>query len=281
MIGWDELRRQRFDRMLKLGLFNREFSMSPRDEKVPAWKDVKNKDAWDLKMAVYAGMIDRMDKNIGRVLKKIRELGKQENTLVLFLSDNGGCAGEANYTSDIPPGPVESYRSVDPPWANASNTPFRKYKVWDHEGGISTPLIAYWPRIIKQAGKLTDQVGHIIDMMATCMDVSGAEYPLEYKGQKILPTEGKSLLPIFQGKERVGHDALYWQIAPDRDRALRKGDWKLVATSPEAPWELYNLQNDRVEMHDMARQYPEKVKDMVAMYKAWSKKVGIPGIESK
>jgi arylsulfatase len=281
MIGWDELRRQRFDRMLKLGLFDREFSMSPRDEKVPAWKDVKNKNAWDLKMAVYAAMIDRMDKNIGRVLKKIRELGKEENTLVLFLSDNGGCAGEANYTPDIPPGPVESYRSVDPPWANASNTPFRKYKVWDHEGGISTPLIAYWPRIIKQAGQLTHQTGHIVDMMATCMDVSGAEYPLEYKGQKILPTEGKSLLPLFQGREREGHEALYWQIAPDRDRAVRKEDWKLVAKSPEAPWELYNLQNDRVEMHNLAQQYPEKVKELAEMYNAWSKKVGITGNEEK
>ena len=155
-----------------MGLFDSDFEMSPRDEEVLEWRDVKDKDSWDLTMAVYAAMIDRMDQNIGRVLQKVKELGKEENTLVLFLSDNGGCAGKANYTPDISPGPVESYRSVDPPWANASNTPFRKYKVWDHEGGICTPFIAYWPSVIKRKGEITKQVGHITDIMATFVDIT-------------------------------------------------------------------------------------------------------------
>ena len=275
MIGWDELRRRRLERMKEIGIISQDLLLPERDEIVTAWEDVVNKDAWDLTMAVYAAMIDRMDQNIGRILTKIHDMGEEENTLVLFLSDNGGCAGEANYTPDIPPGPVESYRSVDPPWANASNTPFRKYKVWDHEGGICTPFIAYWPRVIKQSGQLTGQVGHIIDIMATFVDISGADYPSVYNGQNVLPLEGKSLLPVFEGKQREGHEVLYWQIAPGKNHAIRQGDWKLVTVADDAPWELYNLKTDRTESHDLSRQYPEKVKKMEQSYQSWADKVGI------
>ena len=275
MIGWDELRKQRFDRQLKMGLFNKQFSMSPRDDSVPRWEDIKNKEAWDLKMAVYAAMIDRMDQNIGRILRKIRELGKEENTLFIFLSDNGGCAGEANYTPNIPPGPVESYRSVDAPWANASNTPFRKYKVWDHEGGICTPFIAYWPKVIENGGTITDQVGHIIDIMATFVEITGTNYPLSYNDRKVLPMEGKSLLPIFKGKKREGHEAQFWQSSREGHRAVRSGKWKLVSPNSDAAWELYDIEADRVEIHNLAEKYPEKVQELEELYHNWASKVGI------
>ncbi|MBN2316095.1 MAG: arylsulfatase [Sedimentisphaerales bacterium] len=277
LIGWDKLRRQRYERQIDMGLFERHWKMSPRDEDVPKWDDVSDKDAWDLNMAVYAAMIDRMDQNIGRILAKIRQRGEEDNTLVLFLSDNGGCAGKANYTPDIPPGPVESYRSVDPPWANASNTPFRKFKVWDHEGGISTPLIAYWPSVIKKGGQITHQVGHIIDVMATFVDIAEADYPSLYKGRDILPAEGKSLLPILQGKQRAGHEAIFWQINKNSGgRAVRTDQWKLVKADPKKPWELYDMQADRTELNNLADTYPDKAKELSKLYDGWVKRCHLP-----
>ena len=238
---------------------------------------MKDKDAWDLNMAVYAAMIDRMDWNIGRILTKIRKLGVEENTLVLFLSDNGGCAGKANYTPNIPPGPVESYRSVDPPWANASNTPFRKFKVWDHEGGISTPLIAYWPKVIKTGGQITHQIGHVIDIMATFVDIAGVEYPSSYDSREVLPFEGDSLLPILKGKRRNTPEAIFWQIRKDGGgRAVRKGKWKLVATNHKEPWELYDMEADRTELNNLAKKYPDKVKELTKLYDGWVKRCNLP-----
>lgn len=270
MMGWDRLRKQRYDRLIEMGLIDNRWAMSPRDEIVPRWSDIQDKDAWDLNMAVYAAMIDRMDQNIGRVLNKIRQLGVEDNTLVLFLSDNGGCAGIANVTPDIPPGQVESYRSVDPPWANASNTPFRKYKVWDHEGGISTPLIAYWPKVIKKGGQMTHQVGHIIDIMATFVDMTGAEYPSAYNGTEVLPMEGRSLLPIFRGKESSERDPLFWQIRSNGGgRAVRAGKWKLVTADPDKPWELYDMHADRTELHDLADRYRDKAKELARLHDDW------------
>jgi len=274
-IGWDKLRQQRYERMQQMKLIDQSWRMSPRDETVPKWEDVKNKDDWDLTMAVYAAMIDRMDQNIGRILDKIKALGQEENTLVIFLSDNGGCAGKANFTPDIPPGPVESYRSVDPPWANASNTPFRKFKAWDHEGGICTPMIAYWPKVIREGGKITNQIGHIIDFMSTFADIAGAEYPSTFKNKPVLPMEGKSLRPIFEGKKHTQPVTLFWQIAPKRHRAVRQGKWKLVSINPDAPWELYDLERDRIEMQNLADKYPEKVKELIKLYQNWAKKVGM------
>ncbi len=269
-IGWDALRKQRYERMIKMGMFDKKFAASPRDPGVPAWKGLseKEKDDWDLRMAVYAAMIDRMDQGIGKVLAKVRELGKAENTLVLFLADNGGCAERVNRTPSIPPGPVESYRSVDPPWANASNTPYRKYKSTDYEGGACTPLIAYWPKVIK-AGSITGQVGHIIDMLPTFMDISGAKYPKEIGGRKLKPLAGKSLLPIFQGKGRPGHDVLYWAFG--RAKAVREGKWKLVKYG-NAKWELYDMDEDRTELNDLAGKNADKVKRLSGMWDAWSRK---------
>ncbi|NQT51932.1 arylsulfatase, partial [bacterium] len=268
--GWEVLREERFARMVKMGLVKKEWGLSPRDERSPKWGNVKDKGAWDLKMAVYAAMIDRMDQNIGRIVAKVKELGQEENTLVLFLADNGGCAESVNNPPTIAPGPVESYRTVELPWANASNTPFRKFKSWNHEGGVSTPLIACWPAVIKNKGGLTPQVGHIIDLMATCCDVAGAIYPTTFDGRAILPCEGKSLLPIFQGKAREPHDALYWQFGSAR--AVRAGKWKLVSYG-RAPWELYDLEADRTELHNLADAQPDKAKELAALWYAWAKRV--------
>ena len=276
MKGWDKLREERFARIQEQGLFDQNMTLPPRDERVLAWEDVENKDEWDLKMAVYAAMIDRMDWNIGRILAKLDELGKRDDTLIMFLSDNGGCEGDANYTPDIPPGPVESYRSVDAPWANASNTPFRKYKAWDFEGGICTPFIASWPAVIREKGHISTQVGHIIDIMATMVDVAGAGYPKEFNSRPVLPMEGKSLLPVFQGRQRKGHDALFWQIRPDRHRAVRAGAWKLVTTRPGDPWQLYDLTTDRFEMHNLADEKPELVAELAQRFQKWANKVGVP-----
>lgn len=294
MKGWDALRRERHQRLIDLGLVKKEWALSPRDPRVPAWEDVENKDgwdmaalrdhtlgdltwdsvldreAWDLKMATYAAMVDRMDQNIGRLLDKVKSLGKEEETLVLFLSDNGGCAELVHLSPDVPPGPVNSYHTVDPPWANAQNTPFRKYKRWDQEGGISTPLIARWPGHI-QAGEMTHQVGHIIDIMATCVDLAGAEYPATFQGQAIPPMEGESLAPVFRGETLAREDAIYWQYG--RTKAVRQGQWKLVQVD-EDPWELYDMEADRTELHDLAAQQPDRVQDMVQLYEAWATRTG-------
>jgi len=266
-IGWDELRRQRYKRQIEIGLLDAKYAMSPRDESVPSWESLSDsqKDQADLTMAVYAAMVDRMDQGIGRVLAKVKEIGKWENTLVLFLADNGGCPETPDTTPDIPPGPVESYRALGPAWANASNTPYRKYKSTDYEGGACTPFIASWPGVIKP-GTLTDQVGHIIDILPTFMEISGAVYPDQIDGRKLKPLAGKSLLPILRGEKRQGHDVLFWQFS--RAKAVRTGKWKLVRYG-EADWELYDLEKDRTELNNLAGQYAQKVKTMSAMWEDW------------
>ncbi|HIC00561.1 TPA: arylsulfatase, partial [Candidatus Poribacteria bacterium] len=211
MTGWDVLRKQRYQRLVNMGLIDEKWGISERDNICPDWEGVTDKERWDRKMAVYAAMVDRMDWGVGKVLDKIRELGKQDNTLVLFLSDNGGCGEHIDNTPDKEPGGVDTYTTVDAPWANASNTPFRKYKVFDHEGGISTPLIACWPNVI-EPGTITHQIGHVIDFLPTFSELGEADYPSHYTGHDILPVEGKSLTSIFRGGERPGHDSLFWEL---------------------------------------------------------------------
>jgi arylsulfatase len=242
-------------------------------------------------MAVYAAMIDRLDQGVGRVMAKLKELGRADDTLVLFLADNGGCAEEmdASWRGRFPeqtrdgqamrvgndpavrPGPAHVMQSYGLVWANASNTPFRRYKHWVHEGGIATPLIAYWPAQIKKAA-LTHQPGHVIDIPATCLDVAGIAYPKTFKGRALLPLEGKSLRPIFEGKERPGHEALFWEH--EGNRAVRQGQWKLVAVHGGA-WELYDLEADRTERHDLAAKMPDKAKELAARYERWAERVGV------
>jgi arylsulfatase len=273
-MGWDELRKQRHKKQIDLGIVDAKWPITPRDKSAPAWADVKEKDReeYALKMAVYAAQVDRLDQNVGKIAAKIKALGREENTLVLFLSDNGGCAEEIHRGKlGVETGTADSYESYGLPWANASNTPFRLYKHWIHEGGIATPLIAYWPATIKKPG-ITHQPGHIIDIMATCVDLSGATPIAERNKKPITPMEGKSLAPIFEGKTRQGHDAIFWEH--EGNRAVRQGKWKLVALH-KGEWELYDLEADRTEMTNLAAKNPDKVKEMAAKYDEWAARCNV------
>ena len=264
-IGWDKIRQQRFKRMNKMGIIGPNHKLTERASK--AWDELseEQKDAEDLKMAVYAAMIDRVDQNLGRLFAKVKELGEWDNTLIMFLADNGACPEQPNTTPNIPPGPVESYRTVSVGWANASNTPYRKFKSTDYEGGIRTPFIAHWPGVIKPG--MTDQVGHIIDVSATFRDITGAQYPRKINGNQTLSPRGKSLLPIFKGGERDPHKELYWHF--NRANAVRQGNLKLVRAGKA--WELYNLKADPTETNNLAKERSEKAKELASLWEAWSR----------
>ena len=262
-IGWDEIRKQRFKRMNEMGIIGPKHKLSPRASK--AWDDLseEQQDAEDLKMAVYAAMIDRVDQNLGRLFAKVKELGEWDNTLIMFLTDNGACPEQPNTTPNVPPGPVEGYRTVSVGWANASNTPYRKFKSTDYEGGIRTPFIAHWPGVIKPG--MTNQVGHIIDISSTFRDVTGAKYPKEINGNKTKPPLGKSLLPIFKGEMREPHKEIYWHFS--RANAVRQGDLKVVRAGKA--WELYDLKADPTETNNLAKERPEKTAELAKMWEAW------------
>lgn len=264
-VGWDVIRQQRFQRMKEMGIIGPNHQLTPRESK--AWNELseKEKNAEDLKMAVYCAMIDRVDQNLGRLFKTVKELGKWDNTLIMFLTDNGACREQPNTTPNIPPGPVESYRTVSVGWANASNTPYRKFKSTDYEGGTRTPFIVHWPGVIQPG--MTDQVGHIIDITPTFMDITGAEYPLEINGQKTKPPAGQSLLPIFHGQQRTPHEELYWRFG--KAKAVRQGDLKAVRLG-DAPWELYDLAADPTEMNDLAKRHPEKLDELTNLWDTWN-----------
>lgn len=279
--GWDALRKARYQRMIEMGIIDPEWPLPPRDGETIDWESVENKADMDRRMAVYAAQIDRMDQGIGRVLAALDETGKGDNTLVLFLSDNGGCheggaLGFDNRKNGQPAGGVDSYMSYGRSWASASNTPFRMYKHWVHEGGISTPLIARWPSGIPSRGGFTQQPGHLVDIMATVVELAGATYPQASKGQAILPMEGRSLVPAFRGEVAEGQRTLYWEHMGNR--AVRQGDWKLVAAKGE-PWELYNLVEDRSEMKNRIADLPEKAAELQALYDTWAAKVGVKDSE--
>ena len=263
-IGWDEIRKQRFKRMNEMGIIGPDHKLTPRASK--AWDDLSDEqqDAEDLKMAVYAAMIDRVDQNLGRLFAKVKELGEWDNTLIMFLTDNGACSEQPNTTPDIPPGPVESYRTVSVGWANASNTPYRKFKSTDYEGGIRTPFIAHWPGVIKPG--MTNQVGHIIDISATFRDITGAKYPKQIQGKKTKPPVGKSLLPIFKGDERKPHKEIFWRF--NRANAVRQGDLKVVRAGKV--WELYDLKADPTETNNLAKERPMKTAELSQMWEDWN-----------
>lgn len=302
--GYEPVRRQRFERLKELGLIRPDWDLSPQ---VGDWDRVPNK-PWESRcMEVYAAMVDRMDQGIGRIVAELRRTRQLDNTLIFFLQDNGACqeevgrraspkraasarmepiAADAVRLDVIPrqtrdgspvlmgpgvmPGPENTYIAYGENWANVCNTPFRLYKHFVHEGGISTPLIAHWPAGIARRGQLEHQPGHLIDIMATCVDVAGAKYPAEFHGQAIRPMEGRSLVPAFEGKP-IQRDALFWEH--EGNRALRTGPWKLVAKGPRGPWELYDMEKDRTEMHDLATTHPEQVQRMTGLWETWAKRV--------
>lgn len=275
--GWDALRNERYERLKHLDLIDDSYARIERPETVPEWNDVEDKAQWAKRMEVYAAMVDRMDQGIGRIIQALKEKGQLENSLILFLSDNGGCAEsvEARKLNDasVPLGAKGSYVAYEEPWAYASNTPFRKYKQWVHEGGIATPLIAFWPEKIKIRGKTTSQVSHIIDLMPTVLEVAGAKYPEVYNGNNIKPIQGESLAPVFADPGHISNRILFWEHL--QNRAIRSGNWKLVSGKPSGNWELYNLHADPVESNDLITQYPEKADSLETLYNEWAQDVGV------
>ena len=306
--GWDALRAARHRRMIELGVVDRRWPLTPRDAEVPAWADAPNKEWEQRRMEVYAAQVDRMDQGIGRILATLRRHGALDNTLILFLADNGGCAESismkyvptnrsiSNKTREgapvvqgnrpeLMPGPATTYQSYGTGWANASNTPFRMYKHWVHEGGISTPLIAHWPKGIQRPNRWSREPGHLIDIMATCADAGRAPYPSSSPtsaagpGNAILPMEGASLLPLLRNQSRTiaasrRDGPIKWEH--EGNRAIRDGRWKLVSRyNNQGRWELYDIDADRTEMNDLAAAQPARVAALKAQWEAWAARVGV------
>lgn len=295
--GWDELRRARHARQIQLGVLDEKWPLTNRDPRVPAWEVASFKE-WEMRrMEVYAAMIETMDRGVGRILDKLDELGIADNTLVMFMSDNGGNFEEMNdpgpsvprpawlpyKTHDgrpvnrgnkpsVMPGAEDTFQSIGIPWGNCANTPFRLYKHYAHEGGISTAFLARWPKGIKRAGTMTRQLGHETDVMATCLDIAGVAYPAKAKsGQQPPALAGTSLRPIFEGRTRTDRGPMFWEH--EGNAAMRDGKWKLVSRFPDA-WELHDMEADRTELRNVAEQYPDRVKAMAAAYEAWATRIG-------
>ncbi len=262
--GWDVLRQERWQRMKETGIVD--CRLSPRDPAAEAWNDLSEPDrrAWETKMEIHAAMIDRMDREIGRVLDQLRDTGAIDNTVVFFLSDNGASAERLvrgdGHDPEAPPGSWRSYLCIEPGWSNLANTPLRRHKIWVHEGGISTPLIVHWPAGIAARGKLRRDTGHVIDLAPTILQLAGARAPETWQGTPVPPPPGRSLVPAFSKDGTVEHDYLYWFHSGNR--ALRIGDWKLVSAGGGGPWELYDLNADRSETNDLSAAHPEKVRQM-------------------
>ena len=301
--GYDPIRKARFDKAVKLGLIDGKQAMSPQ---AGDWSKVADK-TWEAAgMEVYAAMVDRMDQGIGKIVAELKRTGQLENTLIMFMQDNGGCAegtgrtGSARHpniarpekptlpimkpgdfitagstpaqTRDgypvrmgpkVMPGPADTYVAYGRNWANVSNTPFREYKHWVHEGGISTPMVAHWPKGISARNQLVKEPGHLIDIAATIYDIAGATYPKE-----ATPLEGKSLTGAFADKP-IERDAIFWEH--EGNRATRSGQWKIVSKHNQ-PWELYDISTDRVESNDLAKKNPEKLAELKAKYEAYAKR---------
>ncbi len=285
--GWDKVRAERYRRMVDMGVVDPKWGIAPRDPEVPAWDEIPHKEWQQRRMEVYAAQIESLDRGIGRVLDALKATGADENTLVLFMSDNGGCAEVMKNTPnpgyptktlsgedviwgnrpEVMPGPATTFQSYGAEWPHVSNTPFRMYKHWVHEGGIASPLIARWPKQIKEHGTWTHQSGHVIDIMATCLDAAGASYPQTYKGNTIIPLQGKSLLPSLRQPKNTKSRTLFWEH--EGNRAVIDGNWKLVSKY-KGQWELYDLALDRIETKDHAATDPARVKKMEAQYLAWA-----------
>ena len=260
--GWDVLREERHQRQIRSGLLPEKWKLSPRPDHVPAWDSLsKEEQQWEAdRMEVFAAMVDVLDENVGRMVEFLKKKDVLDNTIILFCSDNGACPFERTRGRYLKPWDPKSYWTYDSSWSIVGNTPFRLYKQNQHEGGISSPMIVHWPKGLKtKPGSVTDQPGHLVDFMATFVDLSGAEYPDQVGTRQVDPLQGRSLLPIFQGRERAPHERLYFHFG--NDRALREGPWKLVSAKL-GRWELYNMDEDRTELNDLSATYPERVQSM-------------------
>ncbi len=291
--GWDDIREKRYAKMAALGVIDTAVAkLSPRWESDLKWEDNPHKE-WDARaMAVHAAMIDRMDQGIGRIIKTLKETGVLDNTLIVFLSDNGASPeSSAGYgpgfdrpsqtregekvayptEKDVLPGPETTFGSIGQRWANVANTPFRFWKAESYEGGVHTPMIAYWPKgLTAKKGTITTQVAHVMDFMPTFIEIAGATYPENYNGNTITPVQGLSLLPILKGEDRPGHDMLFNEHYGAK--YARSGAWKIVQKSgnKDNEWHLYNLENDPTETNDIASGNPEKLQELETAWKQWA-----------
>lgn len=296
--GWDVLRDERFARLRALGLLDQGWALSPRDEESHPWADTAHPEWEAERMAVYAAMVTHMDRGIGQVLQRLKDHGIYDDTLIIFLSDNGGCAeflredGEAGRWPEIYslptnrgthctvgnnpqrlPGPAETFMSYDLPWANASNTPFRKFKVWTHEGGISTPFVVRWGSGGVRGNHIRHGFGHIHDLAATIHAAAAVYHPGTRAEMPVLP--GRDLLPLWRGEvEGVWDDApVCWEH--EDHAALRLGRWKLVRASAAEPWQLHDMACDRTELQDLAADHPQLVAALAQTWQNWADEVGV------
>ncbi|QDT27932.1 Arylsulfatase [Gimesia panareensis] len=279
-MGWEQMRKDRWQRLQELGLAGKNWSLSEGDSRSYDW-ETANQDFEDLRMAVYAAMIDCMDQNIGRIRQTLNQTGQLDNTLIVFLSDNGGCSEEPGGRDPKVrhPGPKDDYVAVGPAWGWAQNSPFRRYKSWVHEGGISTPCIAWWPGKVP-AGTINRSTAHIIDLLPTFLEIADTKYPETYQGHELLPLEGTSMLSLLKGENKTLHDSLAWYWSSNR--ALRQGPWKLVWDKDVKQWELYNIGDDRCEMKNLADNHPDRVQKMAQDWFTWADKVELgPKVKSK
>ena len=277
-IGWDQLRNLRFARQKKMGLFPENTKLSPRPADVPAWDTLSpaEQDHQDLMMATFAGMIDRVDQGVGRLIQKLDALGVRDNTLIMFLDDNGACPFQRSKQDSIDnhlmPWDPASYWCYDKRWAHACNTPFREYKQDQHEGGITSPMIVNWPAVLKNKGSITTQPGHLVDIMATCLEVAQTSYPTSIDGATIGPPRGLSLKPVIEGNTRPEHDAIFFSFY-GKNNAIRVGNWKLVNRN-FGDFELYNLAEDRTELNDVSKSNPDQFRKMLDSWEKMSRDVG-------
>src|SRR5579875_3426196 len=287
--GWDEIRRERWQRMKKMGIVNHDLPALERNVGPPyhfpealkqfgpheisrplSWRELTQEQQTfqSVMMAIHAAMIDRLDREVGRILQQLRVMGALDNTLILVLSDNGASAEmmvrDDGHDPKAAPGSAATHLCLGPGWSSTANTPLRRHKTWVHEGGISTPLIVHWPKGIAARGELRHNPGHLIDIVPTLLELIGGKLPTTWKGQPVPPPPGKSLAPVFTNDNSVAHDYLWW--CHEGNRAVRVGDWKLVAAGAKGPWELYDLKTDRGESHDLAEKRPEKARELEAIW---------------
>ena len=292
LAGWDVIRSNRYAREIELGVINKDWALSPRDPRVAPWESVAKGEWQANRMATFAAMVEHLDRGVGRIMAELKAKNIDANTLVIFLSDNGACdevihpvyydvpsrtrdghlIKVGNDNPSVFAGPNDVWQSYGVPWANVSDTPFRLYKHYTHEGGISSPFIAYWPAVIKNKGGLTDQIGHITDLMPTLVEITKATYPAEFKSKSIFPMEGQSILPVLKGDKEIRRSPIFWEH--EGNRAVRLGKWKLVSRHP-GPWELYDMENDRTELNDLATKNPEQVKELSSLYNQWAQRCGV------
>lgn len=278
LVGWDKLREERHKRQIEMGLVDAKWPLTPLPPDVPPWDTLneKEKEHFDNLMSVYAAMIDHLDHSIGRLIAGLKERGVLDNTVIFLMADNGGNAesGPKGVLIGKQPGGPQSTVFIGQCWATLANTPFWRYKHFTHEGGISSPLIVHWPAGIatERNGKLEPQPGHLVDIMPTVVEMTGAKYPTEFHGHAIQPEEGVSLVPAIAGKTIERKRPIYF--AHEGNRGLRDGKWKIVMKF-KGPWELYDMEADRTERHNLIDSKPELAKKMIAQWDAWAKRADV------